>query len=93
MNPFIVADAESCIGCRSCEVACVVAHHEGQFPDKPDYFTPALRYLKIITARQRSFATIVKMLLAPALARMGPLLKSIIAFRLFRKNVSAAKPA
>ncbi|CFR00872.1 putative oxidoreductase Fe-S binding subunit [Yersinia frederiksenii] len=46
MNPFIVADAESCIGCRSCEVACVVAHHEGQFPDKPDYFTPRVKVFK-----------------------------------------------
>lgn len=46
MNPFIVADAESCIGCRSCEVACVVAHHEGRFPDKPDYFTPRVKVFK-----------------------------------------------
>lgn len=46
MNPFIVADAESCIGCRSCEVACVVAHHEGQFPDKPEYFTPRVKVFK-----------------------------------------------
>ena len=46
MNPFIVADAESCIGCRSCEVACVVAHHEGKFPDKPDYFTPRVKVFK-----------------------------------------------
>ncbi|CNH88363.1 formate-dependent uric acid utilization protein AegA [Yersinia mollaretii] len=46
MNPFIVADAESCIGCRSCEVACVVAHHEGKFPDKPEYFTPRLKVFK-----------------------------------------------
>lgn len=46
MNPFIVADAESCIGCRSCEVACVVAHYEGKFPDKPDYFTPRVKVFK-----------------------------------------------
>lgn len=46
MNSFIVADAESCIGCRSCEVACVVAHHEGKFPDKPDYFTPRVKVFR-----------------------------------------------
>ena len=30
MNPFIVADSMKCIGCRTCEVACVVAHQEQQ---------------------------------------------------------------
>jgi len=30
MNPFIVADPAKCIGCRTCEVACVVAHQEDQ---------------------------------------------------------------
>lgn len=81
MNPFIVADAESCIGCRSCEVACVVAHHEGKFPDKPEYFTPRVKVFKgfktqlIAKVRRRFFAIIVKMLLAPALALMGLLLK------------------
>ncbi|MEO3991473.1 4Fe-4S binding protein [Pseudocitrobacter cyperus] len=30
MNPFIVADARKCIGCRTCEVACVVAHQAEQ---------------------------------------------------------------
>ncbi|EFO5528594.1 electron transporter, partial [Salmonella enterica] len=26
MNRFIMADASACIGCRTCEVACVVSH-------------------------------------------------------------------
>ncbi|MDR7941803.1 4Fe-4S binding protein [Enterobacter soli] len=30
MNRFIVADSEKCIGCRTCEVACVVSHHDTQ---------------------------------------------------------------
>lgn len=30
MNPFIVADAQKCIGCRTCEVACVVSHQAEQ---------------------------------------------------------------
>ena len=30
MNPFIVADPAKCIGCRTCEVACVVSHQENQ---------------------------------------------------------------
>ena len=46
MNLFVVADTKSCIGCRSCEVACVVAHHEGRFPDKPEYFRPRIQVFK-----------------------------------------------
>jgi Fe-S-cluster-containing hydrogenase component 2 len=30
MNQFIVADPTKCIGCRTCEVACVVSHQEAQ---------------------------------------------------------------
>ncbi|MTH45494.1 4Fe-4S binding protein [Intestinirhabdus alba] len=30
MNRFIMADAAKCIGCRTCEVACVVSHQENQ---------------------------------------------------------------
>ena len=30
MNAFIMADAAKCIGCRTCEVACVVSHQENQ---------------------------------------------------------------
>lgn len=28
MNSFVVADPNRCIGCRTCEVACVVAHSD-----------------------------------------------------------------
>ncbi len=30
MNRFIMADAAKCIGCRTCEVACAVAHQDIQ---------------------------------------------------------------
>ena len=30
MNRFILADAQKCIGCRTCEVACVVSHQQDQ---------------------------------------------------------------
>ncbi|WP_337261974.1 MULTISPECIES: electron transport protein HydN [unclassified Serratia (in: enterobacteria)] len=30
MNRFIIADPKKCIGCRTCEIACVVAHSENQ---------------------------------------------------------------
>ena len=30
MNRFIIADTQKCIGCRTCEVACVVSHQQDQ---------------------------------------------------------------
>ncbi|MDU3890238.1 MAG: electron transport protein HydN, partial [Serratia liquefaciens] len=30
MNRFIIADPKKCIGCRTCEIACGMAHSEGQ---------------------------------------------------------------
>ncbi|TCV99257.1 electron transport protein HydN [Biostraticola tofi] len=30
MNRFIIADPKKCIGCRTCEIACVMAHSETQ---------------------------------------------------------------
>ena len=30
MNRFIMANAQQCIGCRACEVACVMAHNGEQ---------------------------------------------------------------
>lgn len=30
MNRFIIADATKCIGCRICEVVCVVSYYENQ---------------------------------------------------------------
>lgn len=30
MNRFISADAAKCIGCRTCEVACIVSHQDNQ---------------------------------------------------------------
>ena len=28
MNSFLIANPDKCIGCRTCEIACVVAHSE-----------------------------------------------------------------
>ena len=30
MNRFIIADPKKCIGCRTCEIACVVSHSDTQ---------------------------------------------------------------
>lgn len=45
MNPFIVADSLKCIGCRTCEVACVVAHQGGATVSR-EAFLPRIRVVK-----------------------------------------------
>lgn len=44
MNRLIIADARECIGCRACEVACVVAHHNG-WPLQRSDFLPRIRVI------------------------------------------------
>jgi electron transport protein HydN len=46
MNRFIIADANKCIGCRTCEVACVVSHQDNQDCASltPETFTPHSRH-------------------------------------------------
>lgn len=29
MNRYVIADAAICIGCKTCEIACAVSHHDG----------------------------------------------------------------
>lgn len=43
MNRFIMADSAKCIGCRTCEVACVVSHQDAI---STDAFTPRIRVVK-----------------------------------------------
>lgn len=44
MNRLIVADSRECIGCRACEVACVVAHNDG-WPQQRRDFLPRIRVI------------------------------------------------
>lgn len=47
MNRFILADAQKCIGCRTCEVACVMAHQQtGSAAVSASTFTPRIRIIK-----------------------------------------------
>ncbi len=48
MNRFIMADSAKCIGCRTCEVACVVSHQENQdcASVSPKTFSPRIRVVK-----------------------------------------------
>ncbi|WP_058910543.1 electron transport protein HydN [Entomohabitans teleogrylli] len=48
MNRFIMADSGKCIGCRTCEVACVVSHQEQQdcAAVTPGTFLPRIHVIK-----------------------------------------------
>ncbi|MBN3261810.1 4Fe-4S dicluster domain-containing protein [Pectobacterium brasiliense] len=47
MNQFVIAEAEKCIGCRTCEIACAVAHSGGQSAQlRPSHFFPRLKVVK-----------------------------------------------
>ncbi|TQI78789.1 electron transport protein HydN [Serratia fonticola] len=44
INPFIIANAEKCISCRTCEVACALAHSSDALQTPP--FSPRLQLVK-----------------------------------------------
>ncbi|MGK9175576.1 4Fe-4S binding protein [Yokenella regensburgei] len=56
MNRFIMADPAKCIGCRTCEVACVVSHQENQ---DCAALSPATFSARIRVVKSGSFTTAV----------------------------------
>jgi glutamate synthase small subunit-like protein len=46
MNRFIMVNSQQCIGCRACEVACVMAHHNEQHALSQREFTPRITVVK-----------------------------------------------
>ena len=46
MNRFVIADANNCIGCRSCEIACVMAHNHGEHVLTAAQFQPRIHVIK-----------------------------------------------
>ncbi|MBS1203315.1 MAG: (Fe-S)-binding protein [Proteobacteria bacterium] len=46
MNHFIMANSQQCIGCRACEVACVMAHNNEQHVLSPEQFHPRITVIK-----------------------------------------------
>mgnify|MGYP005984797899 CR=1 FL=1 len=46
MSPFISANAGRCLGCRACEVACVMAHNHGEHVLSARAFTPRIQVIK-----------------------------------------------
>lgn len=52
MNRFVIAEPDKCIGCRTCEVACVLAHPVGVQKGlelSPENFKPRLKLVKNLT--------------------------------------------
>lgn len=45
MNQFVLADPHDCIGCRACEVACVLSHNAQRYPSK-DAFLPRIHVIQ-----------------------------------------------
>lgn len=54
MNNFILANAQHCIGCHACEVACVMAHNGEQHVLTVEEFRPRIQ---VITEGERANAT------------------------------------
>jgi len=46
MNRFVICDATKCIGCRACEVACVMAHNQGEHVSDVEQFRPRINVVK-----------------------------------------------
>lgn len=46
MNRFVIAEPSKCIGCRTCEVACVIAHQSGKEEMTPQNFQPRLTVVR-----------------------------------------------
>ncbi|WP_392561044.1 4Fe-4S binding protein [Orbus sturtevantii] len=47
MNKFINANADACIGCKTCEIACVLAHGEEIKTLESAYFNARLRVIEV----------------------------------------------
>jgi len=46
MNRFIMANSQQCIGCRACEVACVMAHNDERHVLSERHFHPRITVLR-----------------------------------------------
>ncbi|WP_058913314.1 formate-dependent uric acid utilization protein AegA [Entomohabitans teleogrylli] len=46
MNRFVIANAQQCLGCHACEVACVMSHNDEQHVLTAERFLPRIRVIK-----------------------------------------------
>lgn len=96
MNGFVIADPDKCIGCHTCEVACVVAHSGNNMflqEESGADFYPRLTVVETdeVTA-YRCSADIARMLLVLMCALMGPLRAKTTAFSSIRIAALVARP-
>ncbi len=83
MNRFIIADPKKCIGCRTCEIACVVAHSQNQDISALNgaNFTPRLHLLKgadistVVLCRQCEDAPCANVCPNGAISQTGSMVK------------------
>ncbi|VTR44874.1 Electron transport protein hydN [Serratia fonticola] len=65
MNQFVIADMKQCIGCRTCEIACVMAHQgDNPLPMTAENFNPRLRVMKTLSVSVPMLCANVRMPLA-----------------------------
>lgn len=50
MNRFVVANARDCIGCKACEVACVLSHNQERYPEPGQNLQPRVNVLTFADA-------------------------------------------
>ncbi|MEH2922048.1 formate-dependent uric acid utilization protein AegA [Samsonia erythrinae] len=43
MNRFVIASVQDCMGCRACEIACVISHNDERYPDSDAVFQPRIK--------------------------------------------------
>jgi len=48
LNSFVTADAKKCVGCRSCEVACAVAHSKKEIKTVGNMDVPIMSRLYLV---------------------------------------------
>lgn len=95
MNRFVIADMTQCIGCRTCEIACVVAHSTDNKVSTltPEQFHPRLSVMKALRSAHRYSAINVKMRRAKTPVQTGRLSRGPMACNCWRRGVSVVKPA
>ena len=80
MKSLIIVNPADCIGCRTCEVACVVAHPSEQELNA-DIFLPRLkvRAMNCITTSKKSLLVVIQFMAQIWLSLQWPQDHSVIA--------------
>jgi ferredoxin len=68
MNRFIMANSQHCIGCRACEVACVMAHNGEEHVLSERHFHPRITVLRSGAEKPRHLPSLRKCALCAKLS-------------------------